>query len=174
MPYDRGVPRSIGESPLDEFSQPAMGQVVADEQDRPVEREVIVARQVAARDTRRATASGRLRFLHFDGAIGRVKQAAGAVEDHAARVDHVDPRVDQDGDVRGRRESGDREDAGRAEGFLHPPDGGDELAGRPLELGTVGEEHDLRVCGARQVGLRGDDREVSCRPLLGEFEVGHR
>src|SRR5207237_952602 len=76
MPYDRGVPRSIGESPLDEFSQPAMGQVVADEQDRPVEREVIVARQVAARDTRRATAGGRLRFLHFDGAIGRVTQAA--------------------------------------------------------------------------------------------------
>src|SRR5439155_15685880 len=52
MPHDRGVPRSIGEPPLDEFPQSPVGEVVADEQEGPVERVVVVALQVAVCDAR--------------------------------------------------------------------------------------------------------------------------
>src|SRR5205823_8480859 len=65
----------------------------------------------------------------------------------------------------------DRDDPGRAEGFLHPPQGRDKVPRRASELGSVCEEDGLRFRRARYVLLPDDDREVSRRRRLWHLEI---
>ncbi len=103
-----------------------------------------------------------------------MEEAPGAVEPDPARIDHVDPGVHEEGQVRRRREPRDREDLPGAQFVPYTLHGGDEVPRRAFELGTVGQEDGVRGLRRPDVGLARDDREVSDGVRGRHVEVGHR
>ena len=158
MADHRRVPRSVREPAFDELPEPAVREMVPDEQDLAVEGVIVVGLQVPPCRARGTSTRRAICFRHRHRSIRGVEEASGAVEHHPARVDDVDAGVHEDGDVRRARESGHRGDLRGAERLSQSSHRGHELARRPLELRAVRKEHGIGTSGHDEVGFPDDDR----------------